>query len=132
VDWTGTSPQVKAGINAPYPFTKAATYLAARLLVRQDIPNCDGYMRPLRTYAPPGTILNPLEPAACATRGISGMRALDTILGALAQAAPDRIPAATGGDNYWPTIGGYDGGKPFVYVESIMGTWGGRPNRDGA
>jgi N-methylhydantoinase B len=132
VDWTGTSPQVKAGINAPLPFTKAATYLAARLLVQQDIPNCDGYMRPLRTIAPLGTILNPREPAGCATRGITGMRALDAILGALSQALPDRIPAAPGGDNYWPTIGGYHEGKPFVYVESIMGTWGGRPNRDGA
>jgi N-methylhydantoinase B len=132
VDWTGTSPQVKAGINAPFPFAKAATYLAARLLVPHDIPNCDGYMRPLRTFAPVGTIMNPTEPAACATRGITGMRALDAILGALAQAVPDRIPAAPGGDNYWPSIGGWHEGKPFVYVESIMGTWGGRPNRDGA
>jgi N-methylhydantoinase B len=132
VDWTGTSDQVAAGINAPFPFTKAATYLAARLLVQQDIPNCEGYMRPLHTIAAEGSILNPVEPAACATRGMTGCRALDAILGALSQAVPDRIPAAPGGDNYWPTIGGYDHGKPFVYVESIMGTWGGRPNRDGA
>jgi N-methylhydantoinase B len=132
VDWTGTSPQVKGGINSPIPYTKAATYLAARLLVRQDIPNSEGYMRPLTTIAPLGSILNPLEPAACATRGLTGMRALDTILGALAQVVPARIPAAGGGGNYWPTIGGYQDGKPFVYVESVMGTWGGRPNRDGA
>ncbi len=132
VDWTGTSQQVKAGINAPLPNTKAATALAARLLVRQPLPNCVGYMRPLRTIAPEGTIVNPREPAGCATRGITAMRMLDTLLGALAQAVPDRIPACTGGDNYWPTIGGYHEGKAFAYVESIMGTWGGRPNRDGA
>jgi N-methylhydantoinase B len=132
VDWTGTSPQVKAGINAPLPNTKAATALAARLLVRQPLPNCVGYMLPLRTIAPEGTIVNPREPAGCATRGITAMRMLDTLLGALAQAVPDRIPACTGGDNYWPTIGGYHERNAFAYVESIMGTWGGRPNRDGA
>jgi N-methylhydantoinase B len=132
VDWTGTSPQVKAGINAPFPNTKAATSLAARLLVRQSLPNCVGYMRPLTTIAPVGTIVNPREPAGCATRGITAMRMMDTLLGALAQAVPDRIPACTGGDNYWPTIGGYHEGRAFAYVESIMGTWGGRPNRDGA
>jgi N-methylhydantoinase B len=132
VDWTGTSAQVKAGINAPFPNTKAATSLAARLLVRQPLPNCEGYMRPLRTIAPEGTIVNPREPAGCATRGITAMRMLDTLLGALAKVVPDRIPACTGGDNYWPTIGGYENGKAFAYVESIMGTWGGRPNRDGA
>ena len=88
-------------------------------------------MRPLHTSAPPGTIVNPLEPAACATRGMTGCRALEAILGALSQAIPDRIPAAPGGDNYWPSIGGRHDGAPFVYVESIMGTWGGRPTHDG-
>lgn len=131
VDWTGTADQVQAGINAPYPFTKAATYLVARLLVREDLPNSEGYFRPLHTFAPEGSILNPREPAGCATRGITGMRAVDTLLGALAQAVPDRIPACGGGDNYWPTFGGYEGGKPFVHVESVMGAWGGRPVRDG-
>jgi N-methylhydantoinase B len=131
VDWTGTAEQVKAGINAPYPFTKAATYLVARLLVRRDVPNSEGYFRPLHTYAPEGSILNPREPAGCATRGITGMRAVDALLGALAAAVPDRIPACMGGDNYWPTFGGYEDGKPFVHVESVMGAWGGRPIRDG-
>jgi N-methylhydantoinase B len=96
------------------------------------MPNCEGYMRPLGTSAPSGTIMNPTEPAGCATRGITCMRMLDTLLGALAQVVPDRIPACTGGDNYWPTIGGRHDGEAFAYVESIMGTWGGRPNRDGA
>ena len=89
-------------------------------------------MRPLSTSAPSGTIMNPTEPAGCATRGITCMRMLDTLLGALAQVVPDLIPACPGGDNYWPTIGGRHEGEAFAYVESIMGTWGGRPDRDGA
>ena len=50
----------------------------------RELPNSEGYMRPLHTFAPEGSILNPREPAACATRGITGMRAVDTLLGALA------------------------------------------------
>ena len=132
VDWTGTSEQVKAGINAPFPYTKAATYLAARLLVTQDIPNCDGYMRPLHTIAPQGTIVNPLEPAGCATRGITGCRALETIMGALPRPSPIGSPQPRAGITTGPRSAAATTGEPFVYVESIMGTWGGRPNRDGS
>jgi N-methylhydantoinase B len=132
VDWAGTSPQVKGGINAPMPFTRSASYLAIRSLVDPGIPNSEGYMRPIHIVAPPGTIVNPLPPAPCAARGITGYRMFDTLLGALAQAAPDRVPAAGEGGAALPSIGGYQGEEPFVYVETILGTWGGRPNRDGA
>jgi N-methylhydantoinase B len=132
VDWTGTSPQVRAGINTPLPFTRSATYLTLRSVLARNLPNNEGYMAPITVTAPPGTIVNSVEPAAVATRGITGFRAIDTMLGALAQIVPDRVPAAGEGGVSWPTIGGYHEGKPFVYVESILGTWGGRPNRDGA
>ncbi len=131
VDWTGSSPQVKGGINAPLPFTHSATYLAIRCITSQDIPNNEGYMRPIRVIAPEGTILNPVLPAACATRGITGFRMLDTLLGALAKAVPDKVPAAGEGGNTFPSIGGYHNGAPFVFTESIAGNWGGRPDRDG-
>lgn len=131
VDWTGTSEQVLAAINAPFPFTKGATYLAARVLIKEDLPNAEGYMRPLHTIAPSGTIVNPTLPAACACRGIVGMRCFDTILGALAQVLPDYIPACGEGGVSWPTIGGYERGRAFVYAESLMGSSGGRPGWDG-
>lgn len=131
VDWTGTSPQVQGGINSPIPFTRSATYLALRSVIAQDIPNSEGYMRPIHVIAPPGTIVNPVFPAACGARGITGFRMLDAMLGALAQAIPDRVPAAGEGGSSIISIGGYDHGEPFVYVETILGTWGGRPNRDG-
>jgi N-methylhydantoinase B len=76
--------------------------------------------------------MNPTPPAACGARGITGFRMLDCLLGALAQAIPDRVPAAGEGGASLPSIGGYQAGRPFVYVETILGTWGGRPNRDGA
>jgi N-methylhydantoinase B len=131
VDWTGTSPQVKGGINAPVPFTRSATYLALRCIAGPGIPNSEGYMRPIRVIAPPGTIVNPLLPGPCAARGITGYRMMDTVLGAMAAALPERVPAAGEGGASLPSIGGYHQGRPFVYVETILGVWGGRPTKDG-
>ena len=88
-------------------------------------------MRPIRVIAPEGTIMNPRFPAACATRGITGFRMLDTLFGALAQAVPDRVRAAGEGGATFPSIGGYDQGEAFVFTESVLGNWGGAWDRDG-
>jgi N-methylhydantoinase B len=131
VDWTGSSPQVKGGINAPVPFTHSAAYLAIRCVTSKDIPNNEGYMRPIKIVAPLGTIMNPTLPAACATRGVTGFRMLDTLLGALSKVVPDRVPAAGEGGCTFPSIGGYHNETAFVHTESILGAWGGRPGKDG-
>lgn len=131
VDWTGTSPEVRAGINAPLPFTLAASYAAIRSVLSPDIPNAQGFTRPIRVVAPPGTIVNPRPPAACGARGITGFRMMDCLMGALAQALPDRVPADGSGGSTLPTIGGRHDGKPFIFVETIMGAWGGSPSQDG-
>lgn len=131
VDFEGTSGQVKAGINSPLPFTKSAAYVAIRCVLGADLPNNSGCFRPIVIRAPKGTIVNPRDHAACAVRGITGFRITDAVLGALAHVAPDRIPADGEGGSSLITIGGYHDHEPFVYVESMMGTWGGRPNRDG-
>jgi len=131
VDWTGSSPQVKGAINAPGPFIYSATYVALRCLVRADIPNSEGYMRPIKVIAPLGTIFNPRFPAAANARGITGFRAVDAILGALSKIIPERIPAAGEGGGTNPSIGGMWKGEPFVFTEGVLGSWGGRPDRDG-
>ncbi|MGQ0651543.1 MAG: hydantoinase B/oxoprolinase family protein, partial [Betaproteobacteria bacterium] len=59
VDWTGTSPQVPAGINSPVPFTKAAVYAALRSVLSADIPNAQGFTRAVEVRAPAGSIANP-------------------------------------------------------------------------
>ena len=131
VDWTGTSPQVKAAINAPGPFIYSATYVPFRCLAGRDIPNAEGYMRPISVIAPPGTIVNPALPAAANARGIVGFRAMDAVLGALAKAVPDRIPAGSEGGATNISIGGVARGEPYIFAETVMGAWGGRPDRDG-
>jgi N-methylhydantoinase B len=131
VDFDGTSPQVKAGLNSPLPFTKSAVYVAIRSAMGADIPNNLGYFRPITVKAPCGTVVNPRDYAPCAVRGITGFRITDAVLGALAQVAPERVPADGEGGSSLPNIGGYHEGKHFIYVESMMGTRGGCPHRDG-
>ncbi len=131
VDWTGTSEQVKGAINQPIPTTKSMTYLGIRCAVRAPIPNCDGYMRAVKVTAPLGSILNPTEPAACAARGITAYRMLDTMFGALAGVIPDNVPACGEGGPSAIQFGGWHEGKPFVAGAGLLGSWGGRRHRDG-
>jgi N-methylhydantoinase B len=131
VDWAGTSAQVKGGINAPIPFTRAAAYTAIRCIMTSDIPNCHGYTRPIRVLAPLGSVVNPLPPAACGARGITGFRMIDCLSGALAMARPDRAAADGNGGSTLPTFAGWRGGKAFVFSETVMGNWGGTVKDDG-
>jgi N-methylhydantoinase B len=131
VDWAGTSPQVKAGINSPVPFTKAAAYTALRSVLGSELPNSQGFTRPIKVVMPDASIVNPRFPAACGARGITGMRMIDCLMGALSKAVPHKVPADNCGGATLPAMGGYFEGKPFVYVETIMGNSGGSPAHDG-
>lgn len=131
VDWTGSSAQVAGGINSVFPFTKACSYTALRSVMAAEIPNCFGYTRPIVTIAPPGTVMNPVSPGACGARGITGYRMIDCLMGALAQAVPDRVTADGNGGSTLPTIAGRHAGKPFIFCETFMGTWGATTAHDG-
>ena len=132
IDWTGTSPQVKAAINGPLPTTHAMSYLGVRCAIATQMPNCEGYMRAISVTAPKGSIVNPFEPAACGARGIICFRMFDTLLGAFSQVVPDRIPAANEGGSTAPHIAGRDiHNKPFMVSGGLMGCWGGNESCDG-
>ena len=109
----------------------AAAYAALRSVLGVDVPNAQGFTRPITVIAPAGSIVNPLSPAACGARGITGFRMMDCIMGALSQALPHRIPADGSGGSTIPSIGGQHNGRTFVFVETMMGTWGGAPTHDG-
>ncbi|MCC7049689.1 MAG: hydantoinase B/oxoprolinase family protein [Alphaproteobacteria bacterium] len=133
IDFTGTSPQVRGAINCVYPFTLSTALACVRSIVDLSIPNNAGYFRPIKVIAPEGPIVNPRPPAAVAARGITGIRIADTVFGALAQAVPHLIPAC--GSNLpevGVSFGGTDAqGKSFVYLEFLLSSWGGGPDRDG-
>ncbi|MDA1280398.1 MAG: hydantoinase B/oxoprolinase family protein [Chloroflexi bacterium] len=132
-DFAGTSPQVKAGINSPLPFSKAGVYGAIRLILSSDIPTCAGYTRAIHVAAPESSVINPSHPAPCGARGITGFRIMDAVMGALAQIIPDRVPADGEGGNSIVSIGGRTAdGRPFGYVDLTAGARGGGPFHDGA
>jgi len=131
IDWTGSSPQVRSAINCPPSFVKAAAHLIVKCIARRDIPNFEGYTRPLRQILPPGTIVNPIAPAACAARAIVGWRAIDVLMGVFAQIVPERMSAAGEGGVAFASISGFRDGKRFVCSETLAGSWGAMPDRDG-
>jgi N-methylhydantoinase B len=131
IDWTGTSGEVRGAINCPIPFTKAAGYLAVKCVLDADIPNFEGFTRPIHTIAPEGCIVNPRPPAACAARALMGWRMLDTLFGALGKIMPDRVPAAGEGGVTFPVIAGRHEGKAFVCTETLAGAGGALNYRDG-
>jgi N-methylhydantoinase B len=132
VDYTGTCDQVKGAINATPSFAKSMVYLTVRSVMEAAVPNNAGYFRPITVITPSGSIVNPKLPAAFAARGLTGFRIIDCLLGALAQICPERVPAACEGGNTGISIGGWDRIRgPFIFVEFVCGTGGGRPGLDG-
>jgi N-methylhydantoinase B len=132
LDFDGSSPQVPAGINSPIPFSRAAVYGAIRLVLDPTIPTSSGFNRAIDIRMPPGSVVNPVLPAACGARGITGFRVMDAVLGALAGAIPQRVAADGEGGNTLITIGGYDDrSRGFAYVDFVAGARGGRPDADG-
>ena len=131
-DFTGTAAQVKGGINSVLSFTKSTVYACVRCLMESEMPNNSGYFRPIEVIAPKSTIVNPSPPAAVAARGLTAFRIADAVLGALAQALPDKVPACEMGGDTGVSIGGYHAnGEAFVFLEFLHGSWGGRPFADG-
>jgi N-methylhydantoinase B len=132
VDWTGSSPQVKGAINNTLSYTKSASYCAVKCVLPPGIPNNEGVFRAIEVTAPPGTIANAVLPAACAARGLTGFRMVDTMFGALAKMLPGRVFAASDGGNVGVSIGGWTKErKPFIWVDFSCAAWGGRPWADG-
>lgn len=127
-DFTGTAPQVDGNINAVDAVTRSCLYYAVRVATDPTIPANGGCYRPLGLTAPSGTLVNAEPPAAVAAGNVeTSQRIADVLLGALAQAAPDRVPAASQGTMNNILAGNDD----FAYYETVGGGQGGRPGKPG-
>lgn len=134
VDFTGSDPQVEGSVNAVAAITYSACFYVFRCLLAEDVPAAAGLMRPIQVIAPEGTVVNARPPAAVAGGNVeTSQRTVDVVLRALAQAIPDRIPAAAAGTMNNLTIGGMDPrtGEPFAYYETVAGGMGARPGKSG-
>ncbi len=134
VDFSGSDPQVEGAINAVAAITYSAALYVFRCLLQEDVPATAGLMAPIEVIAPEGTVVNATTPAAVAGGNVeTSQRIVDVLLRALAEAYPDRVPAASTGTMTNVTIGGIDPrtGQPFSYYETIAGAMGARPDKDG-
>jgi N-methylhydantoinase B len=134
IDFTGSSPQVKGSVNAVYPITYSACFYMMRCLLSDDAPATAGLMNAVQVTAPLGTIVNATLPAPVAGGNVeASQRITDTLLRALAKAAPDRVPAASYGTMSNLTVGGVDPrtNASFTYYETTAGGMGARPGMDG-
>ncbi len=140
IDFTGTAPQTRGPVNAPVAVAESAIFYCLRCLGGVDMP--DAAIGAIQTASPPfleiiipeGSLLNPRSPAPVAGGNVeTSQRVVDVVLGAFAQAIPDRIPAASAGTmNNW-TFGGVHPttNTPFAYYETLGGGGGGRPHAHG-
>jgi N-methylhydantoinase B len=135
VDFSGSAPQVRGSVNANYAITLSATFYVMKCLAAEAVPANEGLMRSIRLIAPEGTIVNALPPAAVAGGNVeTSQRIVDVLFRAMAEAAPDRVPAASSGSMSNLTIGGYDRfrARHFSYYETIAGGVGAALGHPGA
>lgn len=132
-DFSGSAPEVSTSLNAVEAVTRSAVYYVTLCLLEADVPANEGCFRPVRVIAPEGSVVNARPPRAVSAGNVeTSQRIVDAVLGALAQALPERIPAASCGSMNNVTIGGRDtGGAPFAYYETIAGGAGAGPRSDG-
>jgi N-methylhydantoinase B len=134
VDFSGSAQQQRGSVNAVYAITLSAVYYVFRCLIGLDVPNNAGCLAPIQVIAPPRSVVNAQHPAPVAGGNVeTSQRITDVLLGALAQALPAKVPAASQGTMNNVTMGGYDPDleAPFAYYETIGGGMGALPDRDG-
>jgi N-methylhydantoinase B len=134
VDFTGSAPQVTGAINAVEAITVSAVSYVFRCLIGGEVPASAGLVEPIEVIAPRGTVVNANPPASVAGGNVeTSQRIVDVLFKSLAQALPDRIPAASQGTMNNVTIGGIDtrSGQEFSYYETVAGGMGARPGADG-
>jgi N-methylhydantoinase B len=128
VDFAGTDEQVPGNLNCPLSVTAAAVYYALRCLLPAETPACAGALERMRLRAPEGCLVHARAPAATAAGNVeTSQRIVDVVLRALAEALPERIPAASQG-----TMNNLGlGGERWSYYETMAGGCGASANVDG-
>jgi len=125
LDFTGTDAQVKGNINCPLSVAAAAVYYVFRCLMPSQTPACAGTFNMIQVMAPEGCLLNAQYPAAVAAGNVeTSTRVVDVVLGALAQAESDIIPAASYGSMNNIAMGSRKNNNHWDYYETIGGGLG--------
>jgi N-methylhydantoinase B len=133
LDFAGSGPESRGDLNVVEGALLATVYYAVKAILDPTIPANGGFYRAITVDAPRGTIVNARPPAPVGWRTQTCQRIADVIFGALAQALPDRVPAAGNGANAAMVFSGVDParGGYYVYLETIGGGAGATAHADG-
>lgn len=132
VDFAGSAPASRFGINVPIAYTEAYASFAVRCLVGSDIPNNAGSLAAITVTAPPDSILDARHPRAVSARHAVGQMLPDLVFGCLDQALPGRVPAEGASCIWNPVFRSVPGARtPFVTNPIFNGGTGARPGKDG-
>jgi N-methylhydantoinase B len=133
VDYTGSSPQSRYGINVVLNYTRAYTSFAVKAALAPDVPHNAGSFRPVHVSAPRRSVLNCVEPAPVASRHLVGHFLPSLLFEALRPAVAGSLQAASA-DALWMTVwrsGDADEDRPFALTVFGAGGMGARPRKDG-
>ena len=138
IDFEGSSPASKHGINVVLNYCKAYSAYGVRCVVAPHVPNNAGSLAPITVSAPENSILNASYPRPVSARHIIGQFLPDVVMGCLAQALPDQVPAE-GASCIWgaqlrggPEVeGAVQEQRSFDILFFNSGGSGARPNLDG-
>lgn len=138
LDFSATDPQVAAAINIP-GHGDAHAWLTLRILalvctLDNSVPLNAGLLEPVTLFAPQGSLVNPVYPAAVGVRHAAAVRINDVLNGVLGQALPDVMPAASGG-TIIPLVVAQapdaSGTQNVQVIEPMVGGGGARYGSDG-
>jgi N-methylhydantoinase B len=133
VDYSGSSPQIRWGLNNTLTYTDAYTCYPIKCLLDPTTPRNEGSYRPIHVQAPLGSILNPTFPAPVHARQLVGHYLAAVIYGALAPILPDRVIADSGSTpNLRCLVSGQDAeARKFTAIFFLNGGMGARADQDG-
>jgi N-methylhydantoinase B len=133
VDLTGSADAVPGPINCPRAVACSAVYYCFCCLMDSAVPLNQGCFSAIEVITRPGSIVDAVHPSpVVAGNTETSQRIVDVVFGALAQALPDRIPAASSGTMSSLTFGSRGSEDVWTYYETIAGGAGAGPHRPGA
>jgi N-methylhydantoinase B len=131
VDFAGTGPQTRGGINCPIESARGAVFSTFRRLVFSDCPLTTGMMKPIEIKMPKGSLVNPDFPAAVGGRAMTMFLVEDLMHRALAKSMPEKIPVPTERWDLLHFTSTRPDGSESVVMDALPGGWGARPSGDG-
>jgi N-methylhydantoinase B len=132
-DFSGSSPQVQAPVNCVRSGPLSAVFYGVLTLLGPATLRNGGLLRRIALHLPEASVVNAAPPAAVNARMNMVRCITSAVLQALAEADPERRPAANSGMSFVIAFSGRrEDGARFLSTEIVAGGAGGGPNADGA